>query len=577
MTTRPVPIVLKSCPKVATRDLDKAATPAQTIERALAALGSDIFGGTRRIDSGRLGIPVYLGLCGPEARKIMPTRKQMGKGSSPEQARASAIMEFVERYSFFSFWLRREGFFRTRWSEAEKIFGADLIPISEIARSVNDTLPEAEARRFLDLTEWDFYGATDLASGKIVWLPLDWFRMLGEFNGSSAGNTSEESLLQGLCELVERHVCAIADRDRPDLPTINADDCRDPALAALLAAFKDNGIRLVLKDMSQGMPLPTVGALAFDESTFPQSSEIVFTAGTATSPVKAAIRAITEVAQLGGDFHTNSCYEASGLPKFTSLGEIDWLMRGPTVPLGTLPDASSDDIRTELASAAIKLAPFHIYGVETTEPRLGLCAHYCIGPGLQFRERDRNQSLGLFIGRRLVEDAPLAEAEAGLAMIAQAYPGAHFLPFFEGMLALRRESYPEAASRFDAALPLQPDPDSASLAAFYAGHALTLAGRWPEAATRLKLALEKNPGMAEAANLLGVCHFKSGSYGDAEECFDKALKIDKGMAMALANRGLARKFQAKTDLAIEDLAQAVSLDPELEFAAQHLAELTGKE
>ena len=53
---------------------------------------------TRRIDTGRLGIPVYLSVCGEAARAVMPTRKQMGKGASPEQAEASALMELARAF-----------------------------------------------------------------------------------------------------------------------------------------------------------------------------------------------------------------------------------------------------------------------------------------------------------------------------------------------------------------------------------------------------------------------------------------------------------------------------------------------
>lgn len=88
-----LPIIrLTPCPKGYTKDLDKAVSPAQTIahvQERLAAVNLDILAETRRVDVGRLGIPVYLSVCGADAREIMPTRKQMGKGSSPEQARAS--------------------------------------------------------------------------------------------------------------------------------------------------------------------------------------------------------------------------------------------------------------------------------------------------------------------------------------------------------------------------------------------------------------------------------------------------------------------------------------------------------
>ena len=56
-----------------------------------------------RIDSGRLDIPVYLSLLGVDARRVVPTHKQMGKGATPVQAEASALMELVERFSFFSY------------------------------------------------------------------------------------------------------------------------------------------------------------------------------------------------------------------------------------------------------------------------------------------------------------------------------------------------------------------------------------------------------------------------------------------------------------------------------------------
>ena len=128
-----LPIIrLTPCPKGYTKDLDKAVSPAQTIAHVrerLAAVNLDILAETRRVDVGRLGIPVYLSVCGADAREIMPTRKQMGKGSSPEQAQASALMELMERFAFFSFWQERPHMIRATWSEAEARFGDRLLPL----------------------------------------------------------------------------------------------------------------------------------------------------------------------------------------------------------------------------------------------------------------------------------------------------------------------------------------------------------------------------------------------------------------------------------------------------------------
>lgn len=89
-----------------TFDLDKLVPPEETISRVrerLAGLKLKILQETRRIDTGRLDIPVFISLLGVDAQRVMPTKKQMGKGATPAQAEASALMELVERFSFFSY------------------------------------------------------------------------------------------------------------------------------------------------------------------------------------------------------------------------------------------------------------------------------------------------------------------------------------------------------------------------------------------------------------------------------------------------------------------------------------------
>ncbi|MDR3358413.1 MAG: YcaO-like family protein [Desulfovibrio sp.] len=578
MRNQILPLVrLSPCGKGYTRDLDKAVTPDRTIRRVrerLGAVNMDILAETRRIDVGRLGIPVYLSVCGADARKIMPTRKQMGKGSSPEQAQASALMELMERYAFFSFWNQKPHMERLTWSAAASRFGDDMLPISAVLRSVDDTLDPESARRMLDLAPWFFYPATHLQSGRNVWLPLDWFKLLGEFNGTSAGNTPEESLLQGIGELVERHVCCLVDRRRCQTATIDAKGCADPVLEALLRAFEQNGVRLTLKDFSLGMPLPTVGAVAWDPATFPERSEIVFTAGTAATPAKAAIRAITEVAQLAGDFCTGACYEASGLPKFAAPEDAEWLLRGPAIPLSQLPSVENSDIREELLATLRGLSPLEAYAVETTHARLGIPAHYSIVPGLAFRERDRNQSLGLFVGRKLAEEGTESEASAGLKALAECCPDAHFLPFFNGILAMRLQRFDTARAQFLKALPVQPDADSAALAAFYAGYADTLVNRWQDALPMLEKAFQLCPDMKEYANLLGVARFRTRRYEEAALAFTAALRIDKGSVMDIANLGLCRKFLGEKEEAARLLRAALEIDPSIAFAREHLEQLT---
>ena len=572
-------IKLASCPKKYALEQDKACSPADTLHWArlrLAETGLDVLASTRRIDTGRLAIPVYLGICGKDAMRCMPTRKQMGKGASPQQAEASALMELVERFSFFSFWERLPNMVQATWDEAEQAFGDTLVPLEEMLFSVHDPLPPNQARRALNLVRWKFFPATCLNTQSLCQVPLDWFRKLGEFNGSSAGNTTEESLLQGLCELVERHVCALADKSRGIFPLIETASCTDPVLRSLVDAFAQQGIKLVLKDFSCGLPVPTVAALAWDPASFPAQSELVFTAGTAASPVKAAIRAITEVAQLAGDFCTNACYEASGLPKFTCLEEVQWLLQGPHVPLHSLPSIESDDIHDELVKllAGLKARNYTSYSIATTHPALKIPAHYSMVPGFAFRERDANQSLGLFIGRMLAEEYDENHATHGLTVLDALYPGAHFVPFFQGLIELRQGKLPQAEKLFLRAYPLQPDADARGLAAFYAAYSATQAQEWARALPLLDLAVQDCPEMKEYWNLRGVAHFKRKAYAEAAENFSAALRLDKGSALDLANLGLCYKFMGNKSEAVHCLSTALTLDPELDFARAQLAELT---
>lgn len=571
-------IELKDCLKGYTADQDKACDPVETVTRVKGLLADKcegVLAETDRVDTGRLGIPVFVSKCGPAAKHVMPTRKQMGKGASPEQAEASALMELVERFSYFSFWANESNFEELTWSEAQEKWPGEVMDIALIAQSVEEDISDENAIRLMDLNKWRFHPALNVSEGKHEYVPLDWFKKLNEFNGSSAGNTFEESISQGGAELVERHVCAIIDRDRSTTPTIDPKSSDDPVLLDLIQRFEDNGIKLVLKDFSMGYPVPTVAAIAWDPNTFPALSEIVFTAGTAASPLKAAVRAVTEVAQLAGDFETSRVYEASGLPKFTELDQLEWLKAGEVVTLDSLPTVQNNNIYNELIALAegLKEKGTPLYSVDTRHPDLMVTANYNFVPGFDFRERTPNRSIGLFVGRILAEDVEFGDAMEGLEVIEEIYPDSYFLPFFRGLLAMRMGDVPYAVDQFDIAEPLQPAGAERGLAAFYQGYALSQLEQWEEAIAPLTRAIEADDDTKEFYNLRGVSHFKGRRYEEAASDFQAALNIDSGSPHDLANLGLCHKFMGNNAEARDYLGAALKLDPSLDYAQDHYDEL----
>lgn len=571
-------IELNDCPKAYTTDQDKACSPVETVTRVkglLAEKCKGVLAETDRIDTGRLGIPVFVSTCGPEAKKVMPTRKQMGKGASPEQAEASALMELVERFSYFSFWSEEENFTELTWSEAQAKWPGQVMDIGKIICSVDETISDENAVRLMDLNRWRFHPALNISTGEHEYVPLDWFKKLNEFNGSSAGNTFEESISQGGCELVERHVCAVIDRSRQIVPTIDPKSSDDPVLTRLVDCFEKNGITLILKDFTLGYPVPTVAAIAWDSKTFPALSEIVFTAGTAASPVKAAVRAITEVAQLAGDFETSRVYEASGLPKFTDLAQVKWLEQGDVVALDTLPSVEDDNIYNELMALATGLDAKNtpLYSVDTRHPDLMVTTNYNFVPGFDFRERTPHRSIGLFVGRILAEDVEFGDALEGLDVIEEVYPEGHFLPFFRGLLAMRMGDVEYAVDQFGLAEPLQPADAERALSAFYQAYALSQLERWDETLDPLGRAIALDQECREFFNLRGVAHFKGARYEEAAHDFEASLTIDSGSPHDLANLGLCHKFLGNRAEALDYLGAALKMDPELEYARTHYDEL----
>jgi ribosomal protein S12 methylthiotransferase accessory factor len=130
-------VVLKDAFKRFTLDQDKVLPPEETVRRfkeKLKEVNLDILERTIRIDNGRLDIPVYFSICGQDAYKVIGTKKQMGKGATPQQSEASAVMELAERFSFFSFHKNPNNFF----VEQHRNLKNHALPFEAIALSVHD-------------------------------------------------------------------------------------------------------------------------------------------------------------------------------------------------------------------------------------------------------------------------------------------------------------------------------------------------------------------------------------------------------------------------------------------------------
>jgi len=569
-------IILNDAFKRFTLDQDKIFSPEETVKRfkeKLKKIDLDILEDTVRIDNGRLGIPVYFSSCGKDAMNTIGTKKQMGKGATPQQSEASAVMELAERYSFFSFCKNPENFFIEKYRNIKD----RAISFEMIARSVNDDSDDLEisGKIFEDLPlKWTH--AFNLTRNQEVTIPFNWFFTINEFNGPSAGNCVEEAISQGICEIVERHVSSIISRNRLKVPAINADSATDPMVVEMIQKYRNAGVKFYLSDFSLDTGIPSVGVLAYDPLNFPGKSEIVWTAGTTPDPQKALSRALTEVAQLAGDFNTGSNYVASGLPKFTKIEDADFIIRpGKEVHINSLSDLSNQNIKVEVQNliSALSKKGMEVIVVNTMHPLLKIPAFYTIIPGAHFRERALGTSVGMFSAKIITENKKPKAAINELEKMEKMLPGKYYIKFYLGSCHLSLNDPAAALGCFTRALELDPTEQDIPSIYSYMGVCFKEMGEYRRALVVLKNAEKYDKERTDIYNLMGFSHFKLKEHEKAIACFKKVLQLDPGSAIDYANIASNYRDMGQKEKAIQYYKLALTMDPAIEFARDNLTKL----
>ncbi|HSQ86728.1 MAG TPA: YcaO-like family protein, partial [Desulfobacterales bacterium] len=570
-------IVLKNAFKRFTLDQDKICPPEETINRfknKLKKVNLDILEYTVRIDKGRLDIPVYFSSCGKDAIEIIGTKKQMGKGATPHQAEASALMELAERFSFFSFCKNPENFFVEKYRNLKK----NVIPFDLITQSVHDNSEDIDISKkiFEDLPlKWT--KAFNLTRNQAILIPFNWFYTINEFNGPSAGNCVEEALSQGICEIVERHVSSIISQNHLKVPAIRPDSATDPMVREMIGKYRKTGINLFISDFSLEMGIPSVGVLAYDPSTFPERSEIVWTAGTTADPEKALSRALTEVAQLAGDFDTPSRYVASGLPKLTRIEDAEFIINpGKRIDIHTLPELSNDNIKIEVENCISALAKkgLEVIVVDTKHPLLDIPAFYTIIPGAHFRERSLGTSLGMFSAKIIAENQPPHVAVQELKKIERLLPNRYFIKFYLGSCHLALNDPVAALEYFTESLELDPTEQDVPSIYSYMGVSFNEMGEYLKALDVLKKAETYDNERTDIYNSMGFSYFKLKEHEQAIACFKKVLQIDPGSAIDYANIASNYRDMGQKEKAIHYYEMSLAIDPSIEFARENLSKLS---
>lgn len=273
---------------------DRVISPAETVRRLEPFLAD--FGITRvarQTGLDRIGIPCFAAFR-PNATTLANSQ---GKGLDDDAARASAVMEAVEFAIAEDARLPIEGA-----TTAELRAGGIQVFDTRRLMPIGQDIPEDRSTAFVR--------GRDLLSGHPVMVPYEVVTidlqgatlptLNRSTNGLASGNTEDEAIFHGLCELVERDANAIH-LARPKASAkrlIDIRTIRDSEVLGLIEKIRSAGFDLWLIDQTTDLGIPCCEAIIGDP-TYGYSRHFDLATGYGCHPVaaRALIRAITEAAQ----------------------------------------------------------------------------------------------------------------------------------------------------------------------------------------------------------------------------------------------------------------------------------------
>lgn len=279
---------LRSCLKRYKDDTHRALPPEETLSRIdskMPAAGITRVADITNLD--RIGIPVFSSIRPMAENGAISVYN--GKGATPTEAKVSAMMEGIERYSGE---VKDRDLLISRFSELKKEHNA-LDPRDLILPEGAD--PDSDIPWF---SGYDIMNDEEiLVPANAVFHPLAHsYRLLFRTNtsGLASGNELEEAIFHGLAEVIERDAWTMVEATRDTGPIIQ--NVGGGLAGDLMEKFSQAQVDVYLKDITSDIGIPTCAAVS-DDVKLKDPTLLTTGMGTHTCAGVAVLRALTEVAQ----------------------------------------------------------------------------------------------------------------------------------------------------------------------------------------------------------------------------------------------------------------------------------------